>query len=98
MSKDKSEEHPPLPIGRNHWRSRWLVLPSWNRLHRISEVEWDDVEDMTSGEGVAVCGAKGWFSMPGVGSRLALQRCKHFCRLLGIPEGGGAPLNDHIDA
>ena|ERR1022692_3529153 len=97
MDRPRREDHPPLPMEVDHWRSRWLVLQSWNRLHRISEVKWEDEEEMIAGEGVAVCGAKGWFCMPGISSRLGRPRCKHCCRILGIPAGDGAPFNEGID-
>ena len=97
MSNHKIPDHPPLPIEKDHWRSRWLVLPSWNRLHRISEIKWEDADEMIAGDGVAVCGAKGWFCMPGIFSRMGRQRCKRCCRILGIPDGDGAPFNKNID-
>lgn len=86
----------PLPIGDDHWASRWLVLPrSWNRLHRVSEIEWDD-GDMIRGEGVTVCGRKGYLTMPGVISRMGLERCAHCCKATGVPLGNGAPFNQDI--
>ena len=87
----------PLRIPKAHWRSRWLVLESWNRLHRIAKIEWEQEEgDMIVGHGIACCGAKGRFSMPGVFSRMGLARCKHCCRIAGVPEGEGAPENKGI--
>ena len=38
----------PLPLDDDHWCSRWLVLPkSWNRLHRVASITWDDDESCT---------------------------------------------------
>lgn len=73
----------------------WLVLPSWERLHRIHRIEWEggDPEVECSGEGVAICGAAGTFCIPGFMSRMGLTRCGHCCRLLGIPRGPGNTLN-----
>lgn len=88
-----------LPLSTDHWRSRWLVFPSWNRLHRVAEIEWegDDPEDMRSGTGTTMCGRKGYLVMPGILSRMGLPRCAHCCRLAGIPRGDGAPFNNDIE-
>jgi hypothetical protein len=85
-----------LPIPDDHWRSRWLVLPSWGRLHRVSDIEWDD-EYMIGGTGTTLCGRTGYLTMPGVFSRLGKPRCARCCRLAGVPEGDGAPFNGHIE-
>lgn len=89
----------PLQTTDDHWRSRWLVLPrSWDRLHRVAcGIVWDD-EDMTGGVGVTVCGLKGYLIMPGIFSRMGLPRCAHCCRIVGVPEGDGAPFNQHVEA
>lgn len=97
MSPSRSTDattYPPLELSDDHWRSRWLVLPSWTRLHRVSEIEWDDPEDMIHGDGVTVCGRRGWLQMPGMFSRMGLPRCAYCCRLLDVPRGNGAPFND----
>lgn len=90
----------PLREGLRSWHSRWLVLPSWNVLHRISEIEWGEFAgkdgnegDAVEGHGVAVCGARGHFCIPGLFSRMGLRRCAHCCAALGIPCGDGAPFN-----
>lgn len=114
-------KNPPLVIPTS-WRSRWLVLPSWNRLHRISQITWDiecphpyDTSqcDLTEcletgicvertgyrhGHGVSVCGARGYFTMPGIFSRMGRPRCGHCCNILVIPKGDGAPFNEGKDA
>jgi len=90
----------PLPLSTDHWRSRWLVLPKWDRLHRVSEITWegeDAEDDPRQGTGTTLCGRKGYLQMPGMISRLALPRCAHCCRLAGIPRGDGAPFNDDIE-
>ena len=86
---------PPTPIrlSRKHWRSRWLVLPSWNRLHRVAEISWDDGEVMIAGDGSTVCGRRGRLVMPGFFSRTDLPRCAKCCDALRIPRGDGAPYN-----
>jgi len=81
-------------LSKNHWASRWLVLPSWNRLHRVSEIEWDkEYGGKIRGHGKTVCGREGFLMMPGVMSRLGLPRCKHCCWSMGIPPGEGNPYN-----
>ena len=84
---------PPLELPDERWHSRWLVLESWRVLHRISAIEPVEPEDMINGPGVAVCGARGHFMVPGLLSRMGRPRCRHCCRLLGIPAGDGAPYN-----
>lgn len=87
----------PLQMPDEHWRSRWLVLPSWNRLHRVSEITWEgDEDEMNRGYGVTLCGRKGYLVMPGILSRMGGQRCAHCCRLAGVPRGDGAPFNQGI--
>jgi len=88
----------PLPLSDDHWRSRWLVLPSWNRLHRVSEIVWEGEgeDDKRSGHGVTLCGRKGYLQMPGILSRMGGPRCAHCCRLAGVPQGDGAPFNQDI--
>lgn len=83
----------PLFIPDDHWRSRWLVLPSWGALHRVASITWEDPPDMIAGEGVTVCGRRGRLQMPGLFSRMGLPRCAACCRALGIPSGNGAPAN-----
>ncbi len=86
----------PLPLSGQPF-CRWLVLPvSWNRLHRIAEMNWEDGE-MIAGRGVTLCGRRGRMCMPGVCSRLGLPRCAHCCRLAGVPRGDGVPWNQGID-
>ncbi len=87
--------NPPLPIPDDHWQSRWLVRPSWRKLHRVSDIVWDEGDDgdLRSGMGVTVCGLQSQLCMPGILSRLSLPRCSHCCRGAGVPDGNGAPAN-----
>ena len=77
----------------------WLVLPSWNRLHRIASIEWEGGSPNIEccGFGVAICGQTGHFSIPGFLSRMGLERCAHCCDKLGIPRGTGNTLNAGIE-
>ena len=82
----------PLSLPQTEWRSRWLVAPEWDMLHRISTIVWDD-EYKIAGDGQAVCGLAANFLMPGILSRMGLRRCPACCVALRIPEGDGAPFN-----
>jgi hypothetical protein len=94
MGTDMAE---PLKIDQDNWRSRWLVFSGSGRvLHRVAVIEWEDDEDMIAGDGVVLCGRKGWLHMPGIFSRMDLKRCPKCCRLMGIPQGDGAPFNANI--
>lgn len=87
----------PLRLPAKNWASRWLVLPSWNRLHRVSEIEWDEEwGGKIRGRGRTVCGRSGLLLMPGFMSRLGLPRCRHCCRMMKIPDGDGNPYNHGI--
>lgn len=113
----------PLPLDQNHWRSRWLVLPEWDMLHRVAEINWGEYppeildsipeEDRTAEEelaamkksaeegkiegiGKTICGKKGYLRMPGIFSRLELQRCPECCKLMNVPGGKGNPFNAGI--
>ncbi len=81
------------PLALAQWHERWLVLPSWRVLHRIAEIEWKGGERIW-GDGIAVCGARGRFAMPGVLSRMGRPRCVRCCGALRLPRGYGAPYND----
>lgn len=81
---------------RNRHRD-WLVLDSWNRLHRVVEIDHDELEREGFAMGVAACSVYGRFQVPGVLSRLGLPRCAHCCRAVGVPVGNGNTLNGGID-
>jgi hypothetical protein len=71
-----------------------LVLPSWKVLHRVSEITWEGEDgEMIEGEGITVCGKSGFLRMPGIFSRMGLERCKRCCQIMKIPNGKGAPFN-----
>lgn len=88
----------PLPIPMPDWRSRWLVLPRWGVLHRVSSIKWgeDYPEQMINGQGTTVCGKTGFLMMPGFMSRMGLKRCPKCCKAMGIPQGDGCPENEGV--
>lgn len=80
----------------NDWRSRWVQVGSGVMLHRVRKIivspkAW---REWPTSDGVTVCGKDDVVSMPGFMSRLAAKRCPKCCKLLGIPNGIGAPYND----
>ena len=102
-------ERKPLPLTTVDWRSRWLVTNEWDKLHRIAEIRWGWVSDENgklfqdtcedekiNGIGVTLCGIEGPVGMPGIFSRMGLERCPRCCELMGIPEGKGNPFNEGI--
>lgn len=58
---------------------------------------WDEGENYGEvyGPAPALCGEVGEWSIPGVGSRMSVQRCEKCCELSGLPCGAGSPKNDH---
>lgn len=89
-----------LPFtSREEWVYRWLVLPSWGRLHRVRRLS--NHGRLMDGEGIrgrTVCGRRGKLIVPGFMSRLGLPRCTVCCKRLGVARGDGAPCNKGIDA
>jgi len=80
--------------GADSWRFRWLVVGDWNRLHRVTSGKVEDSKFVGVKKGRSLCGLTGSFRMPGILSRMYLQRCAHCCRVAGIPVGDGAPFNN----
>lgn len=95
-----------ISIPQEHWRSRWLILPESDLLHRVDEIKWGTIdeqgnleedEEMIEGLGKTVCGLDGPMRMPGIFSRMSLQRCPECCNRLNIPQGKGNPYNEDIE-
>lgn len=71
----------------------WIVTGRWDRLH--APEKWDDPDyGAYDEEAVTACGLTGWFSIPGVFTRMGAPRCAHCCRIRGYPRGNGSPKND----
>ena len=97
MAKQKGLRHPSKRIA--DWRWRWVVLPGWRRLHRVSLLDLNQFRNdkripAQGGKGVTVCGRKGLLIMPGILSRIGLPRCHHCCRITHVPDGLGNPYNN----
>lgn len=62
------------------------------RLH--CPVEWDDPEyHAYVDDGATACGIRGELAIPGLFSRMGMERCKKCCRITGFPPGKGSPKN-----
>lgn len=71
----------------------WIVTGRWDKLH--APAEWYDPAYDAYDEGaLTACGLRGWFSIPGVFTRMGAPRCAHCCRITGYPRGKGSPKND----
>jgi hypothetical protein len=83
-----------LALDCKHWHQRWLVTGTGRGtvLHRVHRIKWD-TEAEIAGQGQAVCGVRSRLVVPGVLDRMELKRCSRCCRLMGIPQGKGAPYN-----
>lgn len=90
----------PKAANLDHW---WLTTqPRWKRLHAVpaDALDRDDedaVETLCGGPWPvleAACGGSWPMTMPGLFSRLAMDRCGHCCRKLGIRPGRGTPANE----
>lgn len=80
-------------------RHHWLVTPRGNRLHSadITEEHWAGIaEEWAITDPVQLaCGRwVNWIGIPGVLSRMGVERCRACCRATGLPEGTGSPKND----
>lgn len=87
----------PTPENLGHW---WLTTGRWQRLHAIPataitpEQMRNAIDDAQPAAALSACGLPRGWDMPGIASRLALPRCPHCCRTLGIPAGKGTPANE----
>ncbi|MEY2653375.1 MAG: hypothetical protein RLZZ524_402 [Pseudomonadota bacterium] len=86
-----------LPRFGKHWHLRWLVTPSYSVLHRVAWIDWEDA-DRLRGIGMAACGRMDLLLVPGLFSRMLLDRCSRCCAVANVPRGVGAPYNEGIDA
>lgn len=75
----------------------WVIFTGATRLHALGSLEDPVAADFDwSGWGFTACGRRSWLSIPGLFSRMGLQRCYHCCRILGFPQGEGSPKNDDV--
>ena len=82
------------------WRWRWVVTRSWGRLHRVSKLNLAQAERSNfipiGAYGFTVCGLSGYLAMPGIFSRMSLERCKHCEKAMKLKHGRGNPFNAGI--
>jgi hypothetical protein len=72
----------------------WVVTRSYNKLH--APLKWDDPEyHACVDDGRTVCGLTNRrLYIPGIFTRMGAERCRHCCRMTGMPQGKGSPKND----
>lgn len=76
------------------WDWAYTLGPG-NRLHHLAEIEYvTDWWQNRSGVGWSACGVRTEYAVPGMLSRMGMERCAHCCDRLGIPRGTGSPKND----
>lgn len=74
----------------------WVYTATGDRLHHCAEV-LDDTDAGLAGVnavGRTTCGIQGRFFIPGMLSRMGMDRCARCCDRLGWPRGTGSPKND----
>lgn len=79
-----------IHVAHGGWEDRYEEL-----LPNEFPQPWD--EDFVGVIGKTACGLLGEFHMPGILSRMARPRCRHCCRVVGIPPGEGAPFNEGLE-
>lgn len=73
----------------------WVVLWGGSRLHHAARLDDPARFDVHAcGEGRTTCGRESTLYIPGILSRMSLDRCAHCCDRLGIARGVGSPKND----
>jgi hypothetical protein len=74
----------------------WVVAPTHHGRRRLhAPLRWDDPDyHAMVTDGRTVCGLTGQLHIPGVFTRMGAQRCRHCCRMTGMPPGQGSPKND----
>lgn len=88
-----------MRLSLKHWRSRWMYTHEGRVLHRVSSVQrWWPGEKWIHGDVTMVCGVRGHAYMPGLFSRMGLDRCKKCEKAMGLAHGHGNPWNYGVNA
>lgn len=80
----------------------WLLTRT-GTLHYVPNVdaevwqEWYEDGGTTWQPADAYCAGSVVVTLPGLMARMHAPRCKHCCKLLGIPAGKGTPNNSDIE-
>lgn len=74
----------------------WVTVGNGARLHGIAEDDpiGDALEDEPFGHGTTLCGRTGDLNVPGIFTRMGVDRCQRCCDRAGYPTGTGSPKND----
>ena len=71
----------------------WITSSRSEYLH--APEDWHDPEYGAYDEHArTACGNRGWYSIPGLFSRMGAERCRRCCKARGYPTGTGSPKND----
>lgn len=70
----------------------WVVTKTSRVLH--CPTVWDDPDYLAQVVGETACGFRGRLYIPGVFSRMTLDRCERCCIKVEFPSGMGSPKND----
>ncbi len=80
----------------------WLYGGDANRLHHATltdeqYAEWADESQLEDETITLTCGMRFfWPSVPGLLSRMGMERCAHCCDRIGYHHGKGSPKNDAL--
>ena len=73
----------------------WVDTPTGERLHHLASLDDPELTDSEwQGTGRTTCGLRSTFRIPGLMSRMGVDRCARCCDRLGIARGVGSPKND----
>ena len=72
----------------------YVAADNYDRLHCPQACDEDDGWGMVGAPGITLCGLTGRLEIPGIPSRMGLQRCDQCCDLKGYPRGIGSPKNE----
>ena len=75
------------------WEWDWSYTVHGNLLHHAATLD-PNKDYSAEGNGITSCGRKLWLAIPGIFSRMGMERCKRCCDALGYPHGTGSPKND----
>lgn len=82
-----------LSIVDTHWLETWTGT-KFHHAH-LTPAALQELQDFGSLSAVFLdCGSRRTVLIPGVLRRMSTPRCKRCCKLTGLPEGNGSPVND----
>lgn len=76
------------------WEWDWGYTRNGRLLHHAADLKLEREYGETQGEAVTSCGRRVFLMIPGIFSRMGMERCGRCCDALGYPRGIGSPKND----